>query len=357
MEKKKVFLVNTLYVTVIAGIIFLAFKYLVPVFFPFILAFLIAVMLHIPIRKISGRVPLNKKWISILITAAFYGITFFLLLFAGSRVLAWCTQVIPKLPAFYNETIYPWLNEWLNRMELDSNGLLASITPYIMDFMENLSVNLGNTISEYSGKALSFLSGFAAAIPGMVVKLVITVVATFFISADFDELKDAIKTAMPQKAAHMADHILGQTGSTIKIYLKSYSFLMGLTFMELLIGFLLLGVIRPFLLALVIAIFDILPVLGTGGILIPWAVLAFLLKQYPMGIGILVLYLVITIIRNIVEPKIVGKQMGLHPLVTLIALTVGMKFFGIAGLIGLPVAISIGWGMYKTGSREAVGEI
>ena len=348
MEKKKVFLVNTLYVIVIAGIAFLAFKYLVPVFFPFIMAFLIAILLHVPITKISARVPLNKKGLSILITAAFFGISFFLILLAGNRIITWCTQVIPKLPGFYNETIYPWLNEWLNEIEQDSNGLLASITPYITDFMENLSVNLGNSISEYSGKALSFLSGFAASIPGMVVKLVITVVATFFISADFDEIKDAIKTVMPQKAVNAADHIQKQIGATVKIYLKSYSFLMGLTFLELFIGFLLLKVRQPFLLALMIAIFDILPVLGTGGILIPWAVFAFLLKQYPMGIGILVLYLVITVIRNIVEPKIVGKQMGLHPLVTLIALTVGMKFLGIAGLIGLPVAISIGWGMYKS---------
>ena len=95
------------------------------------------------------------------------------------------------------------------------------------------------------------------------------------------------------------------------------------------------------LIAVVIAIFDILPVLGTGGIMIPWSIIALLYGNYKIGVGVAVLYIIITIIRNIIEPKLVGQQVGLHPVVTLISMFVGLHFLGFIGMLGLPITISL----------------
>ena len=95
------------------------------------------------------------------------------------------------------------------------------------------------------------------------------------------------------------------------------------------------------LIAACIAVFDILPVLGTGGIMIPWAILSLITGDFFRGFGLLILYLVITVIRNIIEPKIVGHQVGLHPVVTLASMLAGLNLFGIIGLFGFPITLSL----------------
>ena len=114
-----------------------------------------------------------------------------------------------------------------------------------------------------------------------------------------------------------------------------------LTFFELTIGLHILGIENALVIAFLIAIFDVLPVLGTGGIMIPWILICFLNKQMKTCVGLLILYLVITVIRNIIEPKIVGKQIGLHPLLMLLCMYLGAKLFGFLGIFILPILILI----------------
>ncbi len=111
--------------------------------------------------------------------------------------------------------------------------------------------------------------------------------------------------------------------------------------MELLIGFSILKIPYAFILSIAIAVFDILPVLGTGGILIPWAIILVIMKNVPLAIGILLLYLFILIVRNMLEPKIVGKQIGLHPLATLAAMFLGLSLIGVVGMLIFPVALTV----------------
>lgn len=120
----------------------------------------------------------------------------------------------------------------------------------------------------------------------------------------------------------------------------AYVFIFLMTFAELAAGLLLLRIEGAFAIAFLIAVLDILPVLGTGTVLLPWAVIAFAGGNARMGIGVIGLYLIITVVRNIVEPKLVGKQMGLSPVVMLPCMIVGLHFFGILGLFGVPLLAS-----------------
>jgi len=97
-----------------------------------------------------------------------------------------------------------------------------------------------------------------------------------------------------------------------------------------------------------ISIFDLMPILGTGGIVLPWALLSLMLGNWVRAVGLLVLYLVITGIRQTLEPKIVGKQIGLHPLATLVSMLLGLKLFGIVGLFGVPVVVAVTTAMYRS---------
>ena len=123
-------------------------------------------------------------------------------------------------------------------------------------------------------------------------------------------------------------------------YLRVYFLLFLMTFTELLIGFMILGRSYAFLLALFISAMDILPVLGVGTVLLPWAAFLFLAKDFHGAIGLLILWGVITVVRQVLEPRLIGESFGMHPLVALIALYAGLRLFGFAGLIlGPAVAV------------------
>lgn len=122
---------------------------------------------------------------------------------------------------------------------------------------------------------------------------------------------------------------------------RSYLLIMSITFIELSIGLSVIGIPNAVLIAFMIAIFDILPVLGTGGIMIPWTIITFIQGNYQVSIGILVVYVIVTIVRNILEPKIVGGQLGLHPVVALMSMFIGANLIGVIGLFGFPITLSL----------------
>ena len=122
--------------------------------------------------------------------------------------------------------------------------------------------------------------------------------------------------------------------------LKNFLIIMFITFIELTIGFGLIGIKNFVLIALLVSFVDIFPVLGVGTVLNPWAIIAFIMGDFKLGFEIFGLYIIITLIRNFIEPKLVGKELGLHPLISLIAMIVGMKLAGVFGMLVMPLVIS-----------------
>jgi predicted PurR-regulated permease PerM len=125
-------------------------------------------------------------------------------------------------------------------------------------------------------------------------------------------------------------------------YIKAYGILLLLTFALLLIGFWILGVEYAFLLAFLIALADLLPVIGVGTILIPWGIIMLIQKEFYLGFGLLILFLAISLIRQVAEPKVLGKSLGLHPLLALFATYVGFTLFGLLGMILAPIVALLG---------------
>ena len=125
------------------------------------------------------------------------------------------------------------------------------------------------------------------------------------------------------------------------VVIRSYIIIMSITFVELSIGLSIIKIDYAILIALCIAIFDILPVLGTGGVMIPWTVISIVLGNYWLALKLFILYVIITIVRNIIEPKIVGSQLGLHPIVTLSSMFAGLQVLGGLGLFGFPIGLSL----------------
>lgn len=340
VERKKKFIINVVFYALIAILVWVACKYLVSPLMPFIIAFLVAAVIQVPVRKINVTKK-QKKLVSIVFCAVFYGLLFFLAAWAGLKLLDGVEGLIRKVPHFYNTTVVPVIETISEYLEESMATVHPSIAHTIENSFEELTNNLGSYVSSFSMKVVQILSGGISGIPEFVIKLVLTVVATFFFVGDYDGITAFFKKLLTPKQLALVEKGQSYVKNVLFIYIRSYSFLFLLTFTELCIGMFLLGMPYPALLALCIAVFDILPVLGTGGVLLPWTVILFIMEEHGLAIGMIILYLVILIVRNMVEPRIVGRQIGLHPLATLAALFLGLKLFGLVGLIAFPVALTV----------------
>lgn len=243
----------------------------------------------------------------------------------------------------YQQKIVPLVANFLDDLKVSISASDSVIIENIDTTFEKYINSIGNAIAEIPMSAVKTISGSIVGIPGYIVKIVLTIVSTFFFVVDYDMIINFIEKCIPEKKYETFIHIK----DTVLVFLKSYTLLFFLTFIELVIGFKIIGIPYAPVIGLAVVIFDILPILGTGGILLPWAVVLLLMKEVPMGIRIFVLYVVITIIRNTLEPRIVGTQIGLHPLATLISMYLGLKLFGIIGLFLFPVTLAVLAGMNK----------
>ena len=177
--------------------------------------------------------------------------------------------------------------------------------------------------------------------PGLFLNIVITIIVTFFLAIDFPKVTGFLLRQLPERGKQGLEEVRGYVVGTLLKCLVSYALILCITFAELSIGLTVLKVPGAVLIAACIAVFDILPVLGTGGIMIPWGIICLIMGKWVLGVGLLILYVIITVIRNIIEPKLVGYQVGLHPVVTLLSMLLGLQFFGLIGLFGFPITLSL----------------
>ena len=189
--------------------------------------------------------------------------------------------------------------------------------------------------------AMGTISGVASSLPGLFIKLLLMIISTFFIAADYELLTGFFLKQLDGKSKQIFLQVKKYVVGTLFVCIRSYALIMTITFIELSVGLSIIGVKNSILIAFLISVFDILPVLGTGGIMIPWTIIAALTGDYSLSIGLLIVYLIITVIRNIIEPKIVGSQIGLHPVVTLASMFVGVQLLGVVGLFGFPISLSL----------------
>lgn len=335
--RRKCFLINLAYVCAIAGIVILVLRYALSALTPFIVAALAAAAIRPLVAFLHKRLRLPKKLIGVVLTLMLFLLAAFLSLILFDRIIDAGTAFLRAVPGLWSDTLMPALRTLFFSMTDSLTQMNIDI-----DFsVDQVLAPLGTSITSLSTKLLSMVGNAAVSLPSMLIKVIICVVSTLFILFDWDKIKDFLFLQLSRRNSELAQKIAHQSGKTLKQYIVSYGLILLITFSELSIGFLIIGFKNSFLLAALISVFDILPVLGCGGVLIPWMIISFLIGNTANGVGLLLLYMVITIVRNATEPKIVGKQVGLHPLVTLMSMVIGNSIMGGIGLFGLPITLAV----------------
>lgn len=340
IEKQRKFIIQFVYWGIIAGSIFFFGKYLLPILFPFLIAFLIAGILNQPVNFLASKTRISRKIIAVL------SVILFLLLAGG--VLSWIFAAVVNgieniftfLPNLFDDFIIPLVEQTFDKLEMFFRKADISFLEILESNMSVILESINQAVGQFSNSILSSLTSMITSIPTVFMQTVITIIATFFVMIDFEKIISFCKWQIPQSKRGIVKEVKNYFIKTLPKFILSYGCILFLTFLELFIGFVLLRIPNARILAVIIAILDILPILGTGTVLIPWSIINIILGNYSMAGGIFLLYVAITVIRNIVEPKMIGKQMGLPPIVTLASMLVGLKLFGIVGLLGFPILLS-----------------
>lgn len=341
LDKQKKFLISAAYYGVIIIIAYLVLRYILPPTVPFLIGFLISWILRHPTNFIKNKLHISPKIPAAVLTAVFYVLIINILVFAGSQIGSAVNELFLQLPSIGTNVIIPFIYRCIDAVKEFLAQFDITAAEEIDSWFVELTSSMTSMITSISATALKFLSGIAASTPELILKIVLTVISTFYFAIDFDRVTSFMRRITPDKVYNTFASVKEKALSSLKVFLRSYCIIFLMTFAELSIGFWILRVPNAVVLGLLVAILDILPVLGTGLILLPWAVIMAVMGNIPFAIGMLLLYIIITVIRNIVEPKIVGQQIGLHPLATLISMFLGLQLFGFAGMFLLPVTLSI----------------
>lgn len=337
IEAKKRFIINTLFLAVICVIAYFVMKYLLIWLLPFVIGFLCSLVLQRPVRWLANKTKIPKGIWSVIFVTVILSIVFALISLVFFRLYTEITDFIKAL-----NSMIPSLTEDFKALGLRISDWLDSLPGEVTDYVSTLPTELATSgVSLLSQGVSSIAKAVILNVPGLLVTVIISIVACCFMTARYGENTAFILRQLSSKNQAILLKTKNLFMENIVKMLKGYIIIMFVTFIELFIGFSLLRLEYALILAVLIALLDVLPVLGTGTVIIPWAVFELILGDFLKGIELLILYGVITVIRNIIEPRIIGKQVGLSPVVTLMSMYLGLNLFGVFGMFGLPVILII----------------
>jgi sporulation integral membrane protein YtvI len=341
IEKRRQFIINFLYFAIILGIAIFLTRYALGVLMPFLIALIVSLLLRPLVQFLRDKVHLHKGFSGIFVVLLFYALIGFLLIILGVQVFSALKSFFIRLPSIYTNSIIPWVQSAFASLETFTAKLDPDVSFAYNALASNLTTSLGETVVNVSRQVVTSVTNITLKTPGFLLKLIITVIATLFLSIDFPKVRAFVLRQLSEKNRDLLHNINVQLGRTLGRYTRSYALIMFITFAEISVGLTIIGFDNAFALAALIAVFDILPVVGSGMVLLPWTIITLISGNYTRTIGLAILYVVVIVVRNIMEPKIVGDRVGLHPLVTLLSMVLGTFIFGGIGLLGLPVTLAL----------------
>lgn len=336
-EKQRAFLVRTAYWAVWAVLLWLGVRYLLRWLLPFLLALALAAAVEPVIAWCRRRMGLKRGFTAAVVTIAVTGAILALAAVIVWQLIRQAAELLGQLPGLLAGL--PGMTEDL-RQRLED--FCAACPQGLRSWLEEVPALLGTLAAgvaqRASGACITAAAALAAALPGVFLFCGTTALAVFFTAGSYPRVMAFFR----RQLGHRLDRARGVKAnllSTLGKWCRAQAILLGVTFCELLAGFLLMGQRYALLLAAVIALVDALPVFGTGTVLLPWAAVCLLAGQAPRAVALAALYAVISAVRSLLEPKVMAAQAGLPPLASLAAMYAGFRALGVAGMILLPMAL------------------
>ncbi len=330
------FIIKLLAVVAIFLAIYFSIRYLFPFVAPFLVAILIALINEPLIRLLENKLRFPRHLAAITSLLITVGII-------GFIVVIVIVNMINELIVLQNNISHSISNssdqiqQYFDKLANIYDTLPKTVVDAINEGVKSLAPKLEDIVTSI----VNYVIGTVKSIPNILIFIIVTLLATYFISSDRREIRQFVYKQLPDSWSKKFPGIKENTFHALFGYFKAMLILMFFTFVEVSVGLMILGVNYAILIGLVVAICEVIPVLGTGIIMVPWIAWNLITGDTKLALGIAIIYIVGVIIRQVLEPKIVSSQIGLHPLVTLIAMYVGFSLFGVLGAIIGPMSVII----------------
>ena len=327
----------------IAAVVF--FRYLFAAILPFLVAFAAASLLYRPARKISSALHIPYRFVAVglavLAVSAALSVFGFLFWKTVTEIGSFAVDALKGEKGLLENIIgiFRRIGDTLASLPFmsgdDASVLQESVTQAFSDAIKNVLVSAASRFPAFAAKLIS-------SVPQIFLFFVVTVLSAVYFCIDYEKIRAFLRLRLSKWHWDLVKRVSGVMKHTAVQFVKSYFLIFLITFAGLFFGFVLLKEPYAFLFALMTAAVDGLPIVGMGVVLFPLAIYHFMLGDIGYGIGICVIYLVLTVLRQVLEPKILGAGMGIHPLVMLMAMYCGWQVIGIGGMLLAPfVAVTV----------------
>ncbi len=304
-------------------------KFILPPLLPVILAYTAAAIMSPAVTFCHKKLGADMRPVSLVLTVLFLALLCAVTYFAGEKLITEGEEFISRLGESLPDTLeraraalsdkFPFAG----KIKLGDGGIADSV------------------ITEGTKKLTAFLAdavGYAASyLPSFVIAFGVFVIFLFYLALDGDGVNRSLFSLLPERYRDRAASFFSRLAPALREYVRAYALIMLITFAELYLGFTVAGIGYALLLSFIIALVDFLPLLGVGTVLLPWAGCAYLTGNYGRGTALLVIYGVVTVVRQFAEPHVVGGFIGTHPAVALAGVYVGLRLFGVTGMIAFPI--------------------
>lgn len=332
--KEKITTYSLLSLGILSGgiLIYISVKFLLPVISPFFIAWIMALATRTPARNLSRRTRVPER-----ILRLFLSLFLTLFFFSAIAIVIWqATAVLWNFLSNAGES--GALYDFLDLLTNPALPFFGEVIP--AELLEKIT----DAVSTVLTSALSSLGGWVtslvAAVPRVMLFLLVTVISLIYFSFDLEKINGFVKSILPPRLGALLTRVREGIFDVGRRYIRSYFVISLITYGVIFPGFLILGVEKAALWALFVTALDVLPVIGVGTALIPWGVIEIALGNHFLGIGLMVLFVVNATVRQFAEPKIVGKSLNIHPILTLLFIYVGYGIFGITGLFVMPIIVA-----------------
>lgn len=335
---------------VLLAVIFLLPKALV-FFAPFVVGWIIALIASPLVHFLETRIKIRRRAGSVVVIILVIALVILVLYGVGSVLVEQLVGFITSLPQLWTsmESDFTEIGENLTVL---TSKLPADIQTKITDFISQIGTYVGELVGNISLPTITVVGNVAKSLPGILIGVIMALLSSYLFVVQHTEIGDRVYAMMPEKFQRHYNIIKRSFGKAVGGYFKAQLRIELWVYLLLVIGLAILQIDYCLLIALGIAFLDFIPVFGTGTILCPWAVVKFLSGDYQLTIGLLVIWGLSQLVRQMIQPRIVGDSMGMAPLPTLFLLYIGFKLGGIAGMI---VAVPIGLivvSLYEEGAFE-----
>lgn len=317
-------------------------------FMPFVVAFIISLIVNPLVKFLESKIKIKRKAGSVVVVILALGVVVLICYGLISVLVTETSGLISNVPYIWSRitSAFGNLNESMGRFNKmipkSVNFEIADIGPKITEAVTEWVKSIGQSAAESAGDSVKNL-------PLTIVGIIMGVLASYSFVAERDTVSEFLDKIIPEETKERMSIVTATMRSAVGGYFKAQFKIMGFVYIVLLIGFIILRIEYSFLIALLVAILDFLPFFGTGTVMWPWALIAFLQKDYKLAIGMMIVWGVSQLVRQVIQPKVLGDSVGMPAIPTLFLLYFG---FRISGAIGLIVAVPIGmivYNLYKAG--------